>query len=524
MTALAEAHAPAPAPQSLFTPVKWVDFQVDDAVRAYLRRGIMAVWDTGIGKSALSLAIGCLGLGEGAIDNIIIICEQNKLKEWPAEVLKHTQITSVGVYHGPKRKKMLGDLPTVVVSSYETWRNDAVHFITKTKYEDGPLIAAFQGRRVVVVYDEIAKLGNRGNQLYKAHFRTMTRLRKLHPEIIVVGLTATPFDAGAYEQFFSEMRLVCPAAMPTCKMFEDKVIRSRDPWGRANYDREGVEWFRQLCEPWISRRRKTDPEVREHFPAFTEQFVTAQMHADQRGIYQRLEDLAWDEQGNHVDVPGLAILLRQLAGDPWAIRYAAEHGSSPLAKMVWQTLGPELEKCSSAKAELLQQRYISPIMASGAKMIIFTFFSNTVLPALRDRIKTKAPIFLYQGEMTKAAKDQALARFRAHNGPAILLASDSAARGINAPEASYAVEYEPALKHSTRMQRAGRGHRAFSDVPLTFITMVLEGTVEESRAIPKLMARNAQQDEFFGDTDAEEFTTAADRRRMFAMARKRRGA
>ena len=522
MTALAEA--PAPQRQSLFTPATWVDFQVDDAVRAYLRKGMAAVWDTGIGKSAFSLAVGCLALGEGQIDHIIIICEQNKLKEWPEEIAKHTQITSVGVYHGPKRKQMLDDLPVIVVSSYETWRNDAVRFATKTRYTDGPLIEAFQGRRVLIVYDEIAKLGNRSSQLYKAHYRTMTRVRKLHPGIIVVGLTATPFDAGAYEQFFNEMRLICPEAMPTVKDFESKVIRSRDPWGRANYSPEGVEWFRQLCEPWISRRRKTDAEVREHFPPFAEQFATCQMHADQRGIYQRLEDLAWDKQGNYTEVPGLNVLLRQLAGDPMAIKYAAQHGTSPLAKLVWQTLGAELSKCSSAKAELLQQRYIGPIMASDQKMIIFTFFSNTVLPAVRDRIETSAPLFLYQGEMSKAAKDQFLAQFRAHKGPAILLASDSAARGINAPEASYAVEYEPALKHSTRMQRAGRGHRAFSDIPLTFITMVLEGSVEESRAIPRLMKRNEQQDDFFGDTDAEEFTTATDRRRMFAMARHRRGA
>jgi superfamily II DNA or RNA helicase len=522
MTALAEQ--PAGIQHPLFTPPTVVDFQINDAIQAYLQRGMAVIWDTGIGKSALSMATACLALTDGAIDNVIVICEQNKLKEWPEDFATFTRISSVGVYHGPKRARLLSDLPTVLVSSYETFRNDAVKFITRTKYDDGPLIEVYKGRRLLIVYDEIAKLGNRSSKLYKAHYRTMTRVRKLHPGVIVLGLTATPHEASGHENFFNQMRLIAPAAMPTVKDFEDRVVRSRDPWGRPKYDPGGVAWFQGLCAPYISRRRKTDLEVREHFPPFVEQFATAQMHADQLKIYQKLEDLAWDDEGNCRDVAGLAVLLRQLAGDPMALKFAAEHGSSDLAKMVWETLGGQLADCSSAKYELLQERYINPVMASGEKMIIFTFFSNTVLRALDDRIQTEAPVFLYRGEMSAAAKDRELDRFRRTHGPAILLASDSAAKGINAPEASYTVEYEPALKHSTRTQRAGRGHRAFSDVPLTFVTIVLERSVEESRAIPKLLKRNQDQDDFFGDTDAGEFTTAEDRRRMFAMARHRRGA
>ena len=97
-----------------------------------------------------------------------------------------------------------------------------------------------------------------------------------------------------------------------------------------------------------------------------------------------------------------------------------------------------------------------------------------------------------------------------------MLASDAAARGINLPWVSYIVEIEPARTHSTRMQRAGRGHRLGREEPLTFLTMIMESAGEGENGIRTLMARNADLDFMLGDTGAEGFTSAADRRAMLA--------
>jgi hypothetical protein len=52
--------------------------------------------------------------------------------------------------------------------------------------------------------------------------------------------------------------------------------------------------------------------------------------------------------------------------------------------------------------------------------------------------------------------------------------------------------------------------------------MSLEGTIETSSAVPKMLSRNSQQDFMLGDEGAEGYTTADDRREMFAQARRRK--
>src|SRR6185503_15718108 len=147
-------------------------------------------------------------------------CEQNKLGDWKSEFAKFSSIPAgdVQVYHGPKRRKLLDELPRVLITSYETAR----------KYTDGPLIVALRGRRVVVAYDEISKLGNRSSKLYKAHFRMLERLRKENPLTKVIGLTGTPMEGGGYEQFFNELRIVAPHRMPNVTTWEKRCVRYWD--------------------------------------------------------------------------------------------------------------------------------------------------------------------------------------------------------------------------------------------------------------------------------------------------------
>lgn len=512
--------------QRLFQPPIAIPFQLRTIAEFYLRGHGMGVWDTGVGKTALAIGLAAVAMERGVADHILIFCEVNKLTDWKGEFAKFSLIPAedIAVYHGPKRRKLLEDLPPVLITTYETARQDAVIFESTRKYTDGPLIDALRGRRVVVAYDEISKLGNRSSKLYKAHFRMLERLRRQQPDLRVIGLTGTPMEGGGYEQFFNEMRITSYPVMPKVTEFEKRCIRYWHPMTRRPvYNPQGVEWFRQLCQPYISRKRKSDPEVRDFFPPFTERFETVTMRADQRGIYQRLEDLAWDKDRNFRQVPGLSHLLYQLAGDPMALKWAAERGNSELARMAWRVLGAELEACSSAKAEYLQKTHLEPILAAGNKVIVFTFFGRTVLQALQDRLEAvETPLYAYHGGMTRGTRDQALASFQRHRGGAVLLASDAASKGLNIPEASYTIEYEVARTHATRTQRAGRGHRLGKEDPLTFISLALEDTVETAKAVPKLLDRNAEQDYMLGDEGAEGYTTADDRWEMFAQARKRK--
>jgi len=504
-----------------FTPPRLIEFQLDGAALACVRRHMLAAWDTGTGKSGLALGAACMALQDGT-DIVIIVCEPNKIAEWVADLGIFTTIRpeDIAVYHGPRRSGLLASLPAVLITTYDIIRQDGALVAGPRKMTDGPLLDALAGLDVMVVYDEISILGNRGSRRYRAHHHFLERLRA-RGSTRRLGLTATPVETG-YENLFSELRLIVPQAMPMIKEFDKKVIAYRDPtrYYQAHYRPEGITWFREICAPWILRKRKTDPDVVEQFPPFTEKFILCPLHADQKALYRRLEDLAWDESGSYQKVAGLAPLLRQLAGDPLAVREAAAHGDSALACIMWEEMEPELKGCSSGKAEELV-RQLEFICGNGHKAIVFTFFAHTVLPALAERLAGFS-VFTYHGGMARGVQEQAKAGFLAAPGAAVLLASDAAARGINLPGIPYVIEYEAARTHAIRTQRAGRAHRLGSGVPVTMITLVAEGTMEDARAIPRLLDRNEQQDVILGDSGAENYVTADDRREMFARARRRK--
>jgi SNF2 family DNA or RNA helicase len=506
----------------LFRPTWDVPWQYGYIARMAVMGDALLAADMGLGKSVMGLGLAGILLEHDLIDGVLIVCERNKLREWHEDFGRFTRIPAA-IYHGPKRKELLDALPTAVITTYETCRSDVAVPPPKgsraRKLGPGPLFKAIAGRRMLVFYDEVTKLGRRTSALYKAHYWMISQLRKGRGAR-VVGASGTPLDTSI-ENLFNLARIVT-TAMPTCAVFEREASSGRDPWKNLTFGEKGRAWFRPFIDPWILRKRKSDPDVRDTFPPLVEEARSIAMHPDQFRLYSQLEDLAWDPvTKEHIDVPGLDVLLRQLAGDPLAVLAAGQAGNSELAVMVSEEMGAELAGCSSAKAEeLIVLADIA--LAAGSKILVFSFFT-TVLNALRKRLGDR-PVFMYTGEQADADREHQKSVFKAMDGGAIMLASDAGARGINLPEISYVVEYESARTFALRQQRANRGHRMGRSDPLTVITFVLESSLEGTRSIPSLLSRNADQDYLLRDDEAEGHVTAADRRAMFAQARKRKGA
>lgn len=161
------------------------------------------------------------------------------------------------------------------------------------------------------------------------------------------------------------------------------------------------------------------------------------------------------------------------------------------------------------------------VTSGGGKLMAFTFYARTVMPALQRRLGDRT-VFTYHGGMTQAERDHQLQLFRTCQEGAVLLSSDAGSKGINVPEAYVVAEYEAASKHSTRVQRAGRGHRLGRQVPLTFVTLILESTIESGSVINSVLARNADQDFMLHDDEDPDYVTADDRRELYAQARPRK--
>jgi SNF2 family DNA or RNA helicase len=516
--------APAEAVTSLYHPAWHIPFQLDLMARSYLLRQAMVVADMGLGKTHVGMGLAAYLLMRAEADLVLVCCEKSKLLDWRDELAASTALGPVVIYHGPDRAKRLARGAQVIVTTYETARQDLAVFEKKgsRKAADGPLLAWLSCRRPVIIYDEAsAKLGNRGSTLYKAHAHMLRQLRKLDPQLVVCAMTGTPIERD-WENAFNAFRLLVPGLMPPVKEFETTYTYGRDDYGRLRFRKDRMHEFAARCQPRVLRKRKTDPDVVDQFPSKTEQFIRAEMRADQARIYKITEDLAWDSDGDHREVPGLSVLLRQLAGHPGAVLRAAKAGGSRLAAMLAETIGDELRACSCVKADLLAEQ-ARQVVDEDAKLVAFTFFGQSVLPELSSLLHREGlPVFVTHGGLTAREQHEERQRFRTCEGGAVLLSSDAGARGVNLPEASVVVEYESAVTSATRQQRFDRAHRiGHGGAPLLCVTYCLEGTVEVP-LLRQALARNEMQDILLNDESDESYVTAGDRRMLFAVARKRR--
>ncbi len=479
---------------------------------------------------------------DGLIDLCLVVAERNKLErdEWPRDFATYTTL-DWKLYHGvtpAKRAKIREAFPQVLLSTYETVRADCAKHVTVTAksgkkrktWEAGPLTEAIiaKAKRVLIVYDEMTKLGNRTSTTHKHHEKMIEMLRKAGVEVRIIGLTATPVERSP-ENHYNLGRILIPNSMPTVADFEDWYVKSKDIFGNyATFKNlnaadlvEPIVPFADLMRPIILRKRKTDADVIDQFPQTVEeppQFVTL---SDNH--YDFLDTVrSTFETGDEVQDRPLFVLMRQLTGHPASII----HSKGQMAQQIVGAVGEaSLRAIGCAKLDAFVS-YVEPLVkGQGAQVVVFTFFGQSVLPFVQEALEARGiTVAVNHGGLGSTARTEAKARFRG-GGADVFLTSDAGARGINLPEATYCVEYESAVTHANRVQRLNRIHRIDSKHPsVTFQTFVAADTVEEG-IMQGVLRRNDWSDKLLDDDDpGENFISAKDRKRVLAMARKRAAA
>jgi SNF2 family DNA or RNA helicase len=151
--------------------------------------------------------------------------------------------------------------------------------------------------RVLLIYDEPqVKLKNRKkNQTYRAHEFFVNQIRR-HGELRVLGLSATPMDKD-FEDVFNAERIIAPHLAGKVSEFEEQYVEYRDDYGQRRWkntcpeDRvnPNVVLFPDRFQPIMLRRRKTDPELIEHFPKRVEEFLHTRLADEHLKLYESVQ-------------------------------------------------------------------------------------------------------------------------------------------------------------------------------------------------------------------------------------------
>jgi SNF2 family DNA or RNA helicase len=539
----APVYVPArkmPNGKLFYSPLGVFPFQADGVAECYIRTepdqagGVLPIWDWGIGKTVLSLLLATYLIEDGQIDQVMIICEENKVREWPADIAKFTGMSAVR-YHGPGRQQRLAKcgVPQAVVTTYETGRSELMARVRKNSTRgkgsatDGPLVEALglRDKRILWIFDEPIKLRNRSSTTYQAYWYILNQLRRGPHHQRCIGLTATSFETEI-GQAFNIARMMAPNSQPQVGQFEQEFTSGRDDFGRYRYKNKQV-YAHVYFQPIMIRKKKTDADVIDQFPALIEESDPVAMHKDHRDFYHAVmtmldppdgaEDPRDDDQ-IVADEQRIRRLLRMTAGHP----ASHLHVPNELSKQIVEKIGADgLRAIPSSKTQRLIERLNPLIKGQGAQVIIYEFFTSVLREVARELREAGFTVAEYHGGLSGPERERQKQAWKRGEFE-ILFMSDAGQRGMNLPEATYVFEYSSATTYAGRMQRINRNNRIDHKRPsTTAITMVLEHTLEEN-IFAGMSARNEDMDTLYGDrADGSRFVSAAQRRQILGAYRRR---
>lgn len=522
------------SPHLYESPLGLYGFQARAVGRAYVSPDLLACMDAGLGKTHLGMATAAILFEDGLIDGVIVVAEMNKIRDWCRDFEAFTKL-SVALYHGDraKRAKLRALPPQVLVSTFETWRNDMAHPNTALKHPSqgnwlpGPLVEAWAGRRLLVIYDEITKVRERTNGLYKAQAAFLAAMRKTAPTR-TMGLTATPIESSPMN-VFNIGRLLVPDRMGTVDDFIRDHVVAKDLFGNPckfknigvndTVREPGVPTLREKFGDTIVVKRKSDDDVKDEFPKQVEEFEAINLGARHLAFYRTVQEAFYDLNPSPMEERMLFGVLRQIAGHPLALL----RSEGKLAQAIVGQVGEEgLRALGSAKADYLVSRLDRVVRIQQAKGVVFTFFGQSILPILYDRLKDEGyRVVMNHGKMSSQRRQESIDALRFGDAQ-IFLSSDAGSRGLNLPEAHYVWNYESPLTYANYRQRSDRVHRidSLAEIVVTE-TLIANDTVEEPIA-DLVIRRNRWHDVFLDDEDGEgEHLSAEERRAMIRFAQKK---
>lgn len=495
----------------------------DVDVDRMLDTGTMLVaYETGVGKTVVSVAAIEELIGRGEVTTAMAVCLPSLKYQWAIQIAKLTDVPTREI-----EVKSSGETQTIVVPTEEfciiidgTPKQRAEQYAKVKETRPDYVVLGYSNvvddwnfvRRIkpeCIVLDEVTAI-----KTFKAQ---RTRKIKRLTATWRFGLTATPADNGKPEELFSIFQWIEPEALGRFDNY-DKTYIVRNNWGAVERYKNLPVLHRKL-KPYLIRRTSLEPEVAPYMPEVIREQVFVKADAKTKKVYQVIaKDLtdmlkavqrvggSFDlfahyhgdshpnestEQGkimarmqaldmllNH---PDLIIQSGMNYKDSQAQQAAgvvkANWPGSKYCYELWEsgalddlTGSPKLEK-------LIEEVEIALAQNAANKVIVFS-----VNPGMLEIINTRLEegiAVLYHGRMNAAAKAGSVARFTDDPTCRVFLSSHAGSHGNDLFMANYLINYDHAYASGTQTQIDGRHKRSSSLFSHVYIRdLLVEGSVE----------------------------------------------
>jgi len=404
--------------------------------------------DMGLGKTVTLIGLHLhrrqRGLSSGPT---LVVCPASLLGNWEAEIRNFAPGVPVRRFHGSQRD-LSGELG-FVLTTYGTMRADH-ETLARVTWD-------------LVVADEAQHIKN-------ANSSTARNLRLIGSRCRV-ALTGTPVENNLTE-LWAILDWATPGLLGSRNAF-------RKVWAapiESGADPSVARRFAQLVEPFLLRRRKSDPGIAPELPPKTETDQVVGLTQEQVVLYESLvrESMRRIEEADEDTRRGLVLAL--LTG----LKQICNHPAHYLRQANGRIKG------RSEKVDLLDE-LLGTILAEGGSVLLFTQYVAMARLLERHLDEAGIPSLFLHGGTPVRAREEMVATFQAGGVPVFLLSLKAGGTGLNLTRADHVIHVDRWWNPAVEDQATDRAYRIGQTRPVQVHRLVTEGTIEQR--IGELLAR-----------------------------------
>jgi superfamily II DNA or RNA helicase len=411
--------------------------------------GILAD-DMGLGKTIQLLALLATDPPDAA--PTLLVCPMSLVGNWQREAARFAPSVPVHVHHGAERAR--GEEFTTAVAQAR---------LVVTTYalvaRDAEALRGIDWHRIVV--DEAQAIKNAATRQAAAVRAVPARHR--------VAVTGTPVE-NRLADLWSIMEFANPGLLGPAATFKKRYAEPVERHG----DEEAAQRLRQLTQPFILRRLKTDRSIISDLPEKLEMEVVCNLTGEQASLYQAVVDdmLAKIEASDGIERRGLVLATMT------KLKQVCNHPAQLLRD------GTRLAGRSGKLARL--EEILEEVLAAGEKALLFTQYAEFggMLRAHLSARFGREVAFLHGG-VRKADRDALVARFQAggpDTPPLFVLSLKAGGTGLTLTAANHVIHVDRWWNPAVEDQATDRAFRIGQRRAVQVRKLVCAGTLEEKIA------------------------------------------
>ncbi len=419
---------------------------------AFLRRwglGACLADDMGLGKTIQTIALILDDLEkQQAEGTVLIVCPTSVVGNWSREMARFAPSLRVLVHHGSDRASgqefvQQARQHNVVISSYALVRRDE-QLLREVSWGG-------------LVLDEAQNIKNPATKQTQAIRGLSAGYR--------VALTGTPVE-NRLTELWSIMQFLNPGYLGSQQSF-----RSRFALPIERYrDREAAARLRQLVQPFILRRVKTDPTIIQDLPDKLEAKIYCTLTQEQATLYQAVVQEALKQVDEAKGIQRKGLVLSMLT----RLKQICNHPAHFLGD------GSALAERSGKLARLGEM--LEEVLTVNERALIFTQFAEmgSLLQDYLEELFGDQVLFLHGGTPARQ-RDRMIERFQQErHGPAIFVLSLKAGGlGLNLTRANHVFHYDRWWNPAVENQATDRAFRIGQTKDVWVHKFLCAGTLEE---------------------------------------------